>query len=85
MQKHKKEREAHNKRTQTAMTELEKEKSKKIDKLKQECNNVKKQTENAQKIELAQLSKAEKKGSLQKVPISGGNSGMIESSPAKGS
>jgi len=85
MQKHKKEREAHAKREKTAMQELEKEKAKKIAQLTNTYNNTRKQTETAHKIELAQLPKGDKKGSPPKISVSGGESGMVENSPAKGS
>ena len=85
MQKHKKERDAHNKRAQTAANELEKEKTKKMEKLMQSYNNVKKQTNITQKIEIAQMTKTEKKGSPYKIPFMGGDNEMVDSSPAKGS
>jgi hypothetical protein len=82
MQKHKKEREAHAKRAKTAMQELEKEMSKKVSQLTQTYNNTRKQTETAQKIEVAQLTKAEKKGSPVGTSIMNG-AGSQENSPAK--
>ena len=63
MQKHNKEREAHAKRAETALDELDIERKKKTEQLIQNYNNTKKQTSNVHKIEMAQMSKYEKRSS----------------------
>ncbi len=58
IQRHTKEREAHTRRTQSALAELELEKNKRIDQLVHSYTNAKKQTKTVQKIELAQMSRS---------------------------
>lgn len=57
-QKHKKEKEAHEKRVQTAFEELDIERNKEINRITQNHLNLQKQMSNAQKKELAKLSKS---------------------------
>jgi len=79
MQKHGKEREAHNKRAQTALAELDKERTKKVAQLTQNFNNLSKQNANAHNIEMAHISKMDKKSS----PPNEAIEDMTESSPTK--
>ena len=83
MQKHTKEREGHNKRTQTAMAELEIDKNKKMGQLVQNYNNEKKQTLSMHNIVLAQISKYEKKGSPLKKAADMSESEVTDNSPVK--
>ncbi len=63
MQKHNKEREAHAKRVKTALAEMEIERNKRLDQLVHNYNNTKKQTVNIHNIEMAHISKLEKRPS----------------------
>eukprot|EP00829_Urostomides_striatus_P010415 TRINITY_DN2441_c0_g1_i2.p1 TRINITY_DN2441_c0_g1~~TRINITY_DN2441_c0_g1_i2.p1 ORF type:complete len:318 (-),score=135.18 TRINITY_DN2441_c0_g1_i2:3-956(-) len=57
-QKHKKEKEAHEKRVQTAFEELDIERNKEINRITQNHINLQKQMSNAQKKELAKMNKS---------------------------
>lgn len=60
IQKHKKEREAHEKRVQSAFNELNIERNKEISRLTQNYQNLKNQMSNAQKIDIVKITKQNK-------------------------
>ena len=87
MQKHSKERDALNKKTQSALAELERDRKRRIDQVIHNYHNTKKQTATAHHIELAQMSKFEKaSGSPNNRKSSDvtGSSLMEENPPTKG-
>ena len=77
--KHKKERNTHNRRMQGAIDEAKKERDKKVKQLSQNYLNTDKQAANAHTIELAHLSKVEKKGGSFEFEMSRNKKGSISS------
>lgn len=77
LQKHKKEREAHENRVKTALDELNIERNKEIQRLYQNFHNTKNQMANVQKIEITQLSNPKMTSPL-KVGLSSQASGNVK-------
>ena len=87
MLKHSKERDALNKKTQSALAELERDRKRRVDQVIHNYHNTKKQTATAHNIELAQMSKFEKAGgspSNRKSSDATGSSLMEENPSTKG-